>query len=83
MTKRTNRPQPDPDINVRFLSLPSTVEGVTIPNNDGTFDIYINDTFTIEKQKAILRHELEHLRLDHFYLELPIGIIESEANQAI
>lgn len=84
MTKRTTSPQPNtPDVNVRFLVLPSTVEGVTIPNPDGTFDIYINDTFCDEKKKAILQHELEHLRRDHFYIELPIGMIETEANQAI
>lgn len=84
MTIRTNPLQPNtPDVNVRYVEFPQTVEGVTIPNPDGTFDIYINDVFCDEKKKAILQHELEHLHRDHFYIELPIGIIETEANQFI
>ena len=80
MTKRTTRPQLNtPDINVRYVILPRTVEGVSIPNTDGTFDIYINDLFCDKKKKAILKHELEHLQKDHFYNDLPIGTIEAEA----
>lgn len=83
MTKRTKRPQLNtPDINVRYVILPQTVEGVSIPNTDGTFDIYINDLFCDEKKKAILQHEVEHLHKDHFYIELPIGAIEAEAEQS-
>ncbi len=83
MTIRTNPLQPNtPDVNVRYVTFPQSVEGVTIPNNDGTFDVYINDIFCDEKKKAILEHELKHLHLDHFYIELPIGAIEAEANQS-
>lgn len=82
MTKRTDLPQLNtPDINVRFITLPLSVEGVSIPNDDGTFDIYINAIFDEEKRKAILMHELTHLHKDHFYIDLSIHQIESEANQ--
>ena len=30
------------DTYVRLVSLPTRVEGVTLPNDDGSFDIYIN-----------------------------------------
>lgn len=84
MTKRTNYLQPNiSDVTIRYVEFPHTVEGVTIPNPDGTFDIYINDVFCDEKKAEILQHELEHLHLNHFYIELPIGTIEAEANKAI
>ncbi len=70
-----------PDYFVRLADLPAKVEGVTIPNDDGTFDIYINALFFEEKQQEILEHELRHIRRDHFYNDiLPIQEIEREAN---
>ncbi len=70
-----------PDYFVRLADLPAKVEGVTIPNDDGTFDIYINALFCEEKQQEILEHELRHIRRDHFYNDiLPIQEIEREAN---
>lgn len=70
-----------PDYFVRLADLPAKVEGVTIPNDDGTFDIYINAIFCEEKQQEILEHELRHIRRDHFYNDiLPIQEIEREAD---
>ena len=50
------------DYYVRYIALPRTVEGVSIPNDDGTFDIYINSTLPPAKQDAVLQHELRHLK---------------------
>ena len=30
------------DYYLRLVDLPRSVEGVSVPNNDGSFDIYIN-----------------------------------------
>lgn len=59
------------DVFVRYIELPSTVRGVTIPNDDNTFNIYINATICEDKQKQALNHELEHIKRDHFYDEEP------------
>ena len=70
-----------PDYFVRLLDLPPTVEGVTVPNDDGTFDIYINALLSPERQQEKLDHELEHIRKDHFYNDTKtIEEVESEAN---
>ena len=70
-----------PDYFVRYVDLPSKVEGVTIPNSDGTFDIYINSVFCDARKQDILEHELRHIREDHFYNDiLSIRKIEEEAN---
>ena len=67
------------DYYVRLVPLPRAVEGVTIPNDDGTFDIYINSSLSQTKQDAALQHELRHLKAEHFYREMPIERMERQA----
>lgn len=64
---------------VRMVVLPETVPAVTIPNDDGTFDVYINANLPEFLQNRALQHELEHIRLDHFYNEDPVAKNEEEA----
>lgn len=70
-----------PEYFVRYIDLPTKVEGATVPNNDGTFDIYINAIFCEERRAEILEHELRHINRDHFYNDLlPVLRMEKEAN---
>lgn len=64
---------------VRMIALPLTVPAVTIPNDDGTFDIYINASLPDETRIKALNHELEHIRRDHFYNDDPVWLNEEEA----
>jgi hypothetical protein len=67
---------------VRLIRFPSdTVRAVTLPNDDGTFDIYINERLPEELQQKALEHELKHIRKDHFYNEDPVWVNEEEANK--
>lgn len=71
-----------PDYFVKFVELPIRTEGCTIPNPDGSFEIYINSLLCEKRQKEKLKHELEHIREDHFYQDCKnIFTIESEANK--
>jgi Zn-dependent peptidase ImmA (M78 family) len=64
---------------VRMIPLPIAARAVTLPNDDGTFDIYINANLPPEMQVRALEHELEHINQDHFYNEDPVGMNELEA----
>lgn len=64
---------------VRLVSLPEAVKAVVLPNDDGTFDIYINANLPEELQIRALEHELEHIRRDHFYNDDPVWLNEQEA----
>lgn len=64
---------------VRTIPLPIAARAVTLPNDDGTFDIYINANLPLEMQVRALEHELEHIRRDHFYNDDPVWINEKEA----
>ena len=52
---------------VRRVPLPLSVYGVTLLNNDGSFDIYLNSRHPKQKQDETLTHELNHIQQDHFY----------------
>jgi len=67
------------DYYVRPVPLPRRVEGVSIPNDDGSFDIYINSNLPPQQREKALEHELRHLKAEHFYLDMPIERMERQA----
>lgn len=72
-----------PEYFVRCVKLPPRIEGATVPNDDGTFDIYINSVFNEKKRSEILAHELRHIEGGHFYNDvLPVREIERLADDA-
>ena len=68
------------DTYVRLIPLPPKVEGVTLPNDDGSFDIYINSRLSPARQQETLAHEMRHIRHEHFYLDMPISRMERQAD---
>lgn len=64
--------------------MPLTVHGMVVPNNDGTFDIYINGLLSPERMEEALAHELEHIREDHMYrMDCPVAQLETEADKVL
>lgn len=70
------------DYNVYQIKFPNRAnKAMVFPNDDGTFDIYLNTLYPDDDLKEALRHELRHLESDHFYKEiLNITEIEAEAD---
>ena len=68
-----------PDYFVRLLRLPIKVEGVTVPNSDGSFSIYINELLPENKRGEVLEHELRHISAEHFYVDMPVEHMERQA----
>ena len=66
------------DTYIRLVSLPPKVEGVTVPNDDGSFDVYINSRLSPTRQQETLEHELRHIRHEHFYLDMPVENMERQ-----
>ena len=66
---------------VRLVSLPAAIDGVTLPNDDGSFDIYLNADHSEAHRQESLEHELDHIMKDHFYQEIKsVAQLEQEAN---
>ena len=69
-----------PDYYVRLVDLDTPrVDGVTVVNSDGSFDIYINRSLSLRRQRECLEHELRHVRREHFYSDRPVESLELEA----
>lgn len=67
------------DIFIRLLALPLAVRAVTLPNEDGTYDIYVNEELPAELRQRAAEHELRHIQQNHFYDYNPVWINEMEA----
>ena len=56
----------DRGIYVRLLNLPMAVKGVTTPNEDDTYNVFINENLSDMARRIVLDHELRHIYSDHF-----------------
>lgn len=68
-----------PEYFVRLIRLPIKVEGVTVPNSDGSFSVYINELLSENKRREVLEHELRHITAEHFYVDMPVECMERQA----
>ena len=64
------------DYYIRLIDLPYTIGGFVAPNEDGTFNIYLNARRSPEAQLETYFHEMEHIEDDDFYNGLPIQEVE-------
>lgn len=70
------------DIIVRLIGLPCKVNGFTVLDEDGNYNIYINEILSAEGQRTTLMHEIAHIKGNHFYLDCPLALKEMEAHNA-
>ena len=68
---------------IREIELPATVEGVTVKDTEGNYNIYINALLSPEKKQETLEHELRHIQCDHHYKSTAVAEDEAEANQIL
>lgn len=56
------------DFFVRVIDFPTcTCGGMVMPNDDGTFSVYINAKVSADQQRRAYRHEVNHIENDDFY----------------
>jgi len=63
---------PTSDVIIRLTDLPFQVKGLTVLDENGDYNIYLNPMYSHETQKEVLEHELGHIEENHFYCELSI-----------
>lgn len=71
------------DVFVRLISMPPLVKGVTLPNADGTYSVYINSCLSEEAQRKALQHELCHIEHDDIYSNEPVAVAERLAGSHV
>lgn len=65
------------DYVVRVIDFPVPIGGMVIPNDDGTYSIYLNARTSWELQRRAFRHELKHIQNNDFYNGKSIEEIEN------
>ena len=64
---------------LRLAPLPARVNAVTVVDDNGDFNIYVNEQLSIEEQRRAYKHELEHIRQNHLFINTPVEECEAEA----
>lgn len=54
------------EVIVRLVPLPSSVEGFTIPDENGDYNVYLNDRMDDCRCRETVLHELDHIARGHF-----------------
>ena len=68
------------DYYIRFVRFPNrSTPGQVWLNDDGSYDIYIDERLSKEESVLVFIHELKHISADHFNCTQDIRSIEQEA----
>lgn len=51
---------------IRYISLPYRIKGITVLDEMGFYNIYINSNLSYDQQKKALLHELQHIARKDF-----------------
>lgn len=62
---------------IRYINLPCAVNGVTVMDEEGFFNIYINARLDYYQQRKAIRHEFTHIVRGDFFREDKLEKIES------
>ena len=71
------------DVLTRLIDLPDTVPAVTVLDEDGNYNVYINARLSNDNRRIAFEHELKHIKKSHFYTDKPVQECEREANSLI
>ncbi len=65
---------------IRKINLPVGVDGITVLDENGDYNVYLNDRLSFDAQAEAFRHEVEHIKQGHFYRFDDIRILEKRAD---
>ena len=70
------------DVFIRLVTFPSiTTESACVTDPDGNYNIYIDERLSDETKKRKLRHELIHVKQNHFSDDVLVSDAEKEAEK--
>jgi hypothetical protein len=52
---------------IRYIDLPCRVKGVTVMDEEGFFNVYINAKLSYKCQWQTIKHELTHIQRGDFF----------------
>jgi hypothetical protein len=64
---------------LRLAPLPTAVKGVTLPDSDGDYTVFINADLCPETREKVIEHEMSHIQKNHFSDMLTVVEAEQDA----
>lgn len=64
---------------MRVIDLPDTIPGVTVLDENGDYNVYLNGRLSKDNYDEAVQHELRHINKEHFYQDMPVRECEDEA----
>ncbi len=64
---------------IRIVSMPYEIDGITVNDENGDYNIYLNADIPDDKRVEAFRHEIEHIKQGHFYLMDQVVSLENQA----
>lgn len=61
---------------LRYITLPTTTKGLTVLDESGDYNVYLNARLSNEVNKQTLQHEIQHITNNDFNNFLHIKNIE-------
>lgn len=68
---------------IRKIDLPTEVSGITVLDENGDYNVYLNDKLSYDAQADAFRHEVEHIRQGHFHRLEDIMTLEEQAEYEV
>ena len=59
--------------------MPPRVNAVTVIDENGDFNVYVNSRLSVEEQQKAYKHECRHIKKDHFHSSKSVEECEEEA----
>lgn len=54
------------NIFLRYLALPTTIKGLTVQDESGDYNVYLNSRLAYEANRQTLQHEIQHISNNDF-----------------
>ena len=62
-----------------YVDLPIRVNAVTVVDENGDFNVYVNSNLSSDAQRRAYDHERRHIKKNHFYKNKSVLECEEEA----
>ena len=71
---------PNVNLCVYYLDMPTTIHARTVPNEDGSYSVFVNSRLSHAARQKAIAHEIKHINRGDFDsdCEKPVQQIESE-----
>lgn len=66
---------------IRIIDMPYGVKGLTVKDENDDYNVYINARYSPDIQAEAYKHEIDHIRENHFYDDRPVSEKEKEISR--